>query len=391
MPKIIPFKGIIPNPELAYSIVNGKEFNSFPLISLLFEEYFSKGQILQEISPCFYLYRIQNPERSFTGIWASTSVEDLNNGNIRKHEKIHTERSVWVQEMFRDKKIDFNPILLTYSPSPELDLWMVETLRSSPFLSMVEESEKTVHEIWKITESNILEKIQKIFHDLNPVYLADGHHRAEAFQNWAEEEEKMNFDYPKIFPGFTSIYFSIKEVEIKAYHRVFTLKDNSLLKFCMDKISEIFDLEKMTHLEVPHKKGDFFLINFQKDRYKMTLKKGITLELGGLNPPNLARKVMEHLDVSILQDLVFHKCFGIGTDQPLGELNYHGGRHAEEMIEEKVFSGEYSIGFFLAPPEFEEIKIISDSGLFMPQKSTYFEPKIPSGLIIQKLDPRLKS
>jgi uncharacterized protein (DUF1015 family) len=383
LPSIIPFKGIIPNPELAYSLVNGKEFNSFSIISHLFEEYFDLGSIREDALPSFYLYRIKNQNRSFTGLWVTTRKEDLENGNIRKHEKIHADRSSGVEEMFREKKIDFNPILLTYSPNSSLDQYFEEVMLGLPVFSLHEEIENQTHALWRISDPERMEWIQKTFEMLNPVYLADGHHRAQAFQNWMDHPSGKRREYE--ISGFSSIYFSLNEVEIKAYHRVFRLKDPKVLDEVMEIISQNFQMEKMDKLEIPKKKGEFFMINFRKEMYKMVPNSEFLQKYRVLSPNPSVLEIRNDLDVSIFQDHILSSILGLGTDQSLGELNYMGGKHSEEMIRDKVFSGEYSLGFLLAPPEFEEIRAISDAGLSMPPKSTYFEPKIPSGLIIQKL------
>jgi len=344
------------------------------------------GKIKEELGLCFYIYRIGLPDKSFSGLWASTQVDDLTNGTILKHEKIHTERSLWVEEMFKEKRIDFNPILITYFPEPEIDQWILDVQSSKPIISIKEEKENALHEIWRVSDPNLVNWVQTRFKTINPVYLADGHHRAQAFQNWIETEFPSNEILNSKIPGFSSIYFSLNEVEIKAYHRVFSLFDPGQLDRVMDKIRDFFILEKTDRMEIPNQKGDFFMINFRKEMYFMKPKKDFKMKFMGLDSTSRVSEIKSHLDVSIFQDLVLSECLNMGTNQALGELNYMGGRHSEDSIKEKVFMGEYSFGFLLAPPEFDEIKAISEAGLFMPQKSTYFEPKIPSGLIIQKLD-----
>lgn|GEM_PF-5537362 len=383
MPQIFPFKGVLPDAGLAESILKGKEFSSYPEISEGFQDYIKKGKIKQDKFACFYIYRQWGADRSFTGIWTSTSVSDLRNGSIRKHEKIHAERSEWVKNMFSDKKIDFNPVLITYPENQVLEFFLKNMKERSPFLRVLDPILGTGTEVWRVEKEAEIEFIQKEFQKIPRVYLADGHHRAAAFESYIDEMGKGQMGVNE--PGFSSIYFSLKEVELKPYHRLVRLFDPRLLSECMHMIEREFELHPLHPFKVPKKKGNFVLVNADRKIYSMKLKKDSRFfrefSLDTLSP----EETVQNLDVIILQESIFNTILQLHHN-PLGTLDFIGGNQDIENLIFKVFKGDYSMAFLLSPPEFQEIRIISDHGLTMPPKSTYFEPKIPSGLIIQNFE-----
>jgi len=385
---ILPFRGIIPQANLASSIVNGLEFSSFTDICLNFDQNLKNGRLILTQSPSFFIYEVQDLDHSYTGIWTSTDSKDLQNGIIRKHEKIYPSRSQNILDMFTKNQIDFNPILITYPNRKSIDSFILKTKSRKAFIEVWEDFNQKLTRLWIIEESEEIDFLIREFKDLDSVYLADGHHRAYAFQQWVSQEPKR--DPSQKLPGFSSIYFSLDQVSIRAYHRLITLYHPKDYPQIFEKIKTLFEVIPVREIGLPHSKGEFFLMDFLNGLYILRLKSLSSNDLIQRKDLNdfthiPASLMVENLDVSVLQKYLFQECMGIGTKNELGKLEYAGGKDAEKLITGQVLSEKAHMGIFLFPPNFDEIKTISNAGLFMPQKSTYFEPKIPSGLIIQDL------
>ncbi len=443
----------MPESSLAESLIKGEEFSTYPEIIAQFRNHLNLGRLKKETSPCFYVYETFQDHQSYTGLWASTLISDLDNGIIRKHEKIHLDRSDKILDMIRGSGLDFNPILITYkshngiaeilstikkekaflnitldNPSPSAErTFPYEAFLPSPdnitsFETFLPSPEITnsigkPHRIslWKVREHRQIESLILYFKELKGVYLSDGHHRADAFQRWIKEkssrlrskESEAIESIHEIEEAFSSIYFSLDQVKIRPYHRWVNLHDPSMIPSVIDRIKKYFDFLPQMELVYPKKKGEFLLLTpiqgNLKNRNGSLIFDRINIDLLQLKEEFLNKSystsalpfiqlteskiegVMENLDVSILQEYIFKDCLQLSTKKPLGKLEYLGGKDAESTLIHKIIEGEADMGFILYPPSFEEIKVISDAEKYMPQKSTYFEPKIPSGLIIKEM------
>lgn len=380
MATVSPFQGILPKMKLAEAMINDLEFNSFPLIIKDFEHNLAQNRIEKDDAPSIYIYQSKLGLTTSTGVWAITPFTELEDGTIRIHEKIEKDRSDLILAMLRKSTLDFNPILLVYVSPIGVQECIEEITSREPHLQVENLQKNFKISLWKVQDKKTIEELTSFLKKKYPIYLADGHHRADAFLNWLKENNLSSINYKadpsKKIPGFSSIYFSLDQIQIKPYHRFLLLNKPANFLLVMEKIKYYFDIFPIQEIHLPQTKGDFILACSNSKNYRIRFKKELLPE---------KVTVLERLDSIILEEFIFNRILELRSNKPLAKLGYLGGDHAEKTMEEKLKSGQAHMGFLLFPPSFEEIKEVANLGLFMPPKSTYFEPKIPSGFIIQNL------
>jgi uncharacterized protein (DUF1015 family) len=163
--------------ELAYKIINAN-----------FEDFLDKGVLLKDLERSFYIYQIQQPRTTHTGIWTTTSIDDYLDNTIKRHELTFQEREKKLVEYLQYTGIDTNPVLITYPPDDNINRIICHCIKESPFVSF--KKDQSVHRLWRIDDVKIIEELIGLFSCLPSVYIADGHHRAAAATTYAVERRK---------------------------------------------------------------------------------------------------------------------------------------------------------------------------------------------------------
>ena len=334
------------------------------------------GILIQDEKRNFYLYELVRKGKSQTGIVGVSSIDDYLDGTIKKHELTREDKE---QDRIRHVDVcDANtgPIFLT-CPYPEPLLKLVEEWKVShePVYDFTEEDEIT-HRVWVVDEEETIKRISLLFQDIPSVYIADGHHRAASAVKVGLKRREENPDYTgeEEFNFFLSVVFPCEQLTILPYHRI--VKDLNGIDVRAFIGSMKFNFELMAMPGFPCKPVEKHCFGMYVD--------GEWFHLQAY--PDLYQKKDEvgRLDVSILQDRVLGPVLGIKDPRTDERIRFMGGNHRlKDLAETADETG--GVAFAMYPTSIEELMSIADAGKLMPPKSTWFEPKLRSGLFIHKL------
>lgn len=338
------------------------------------EEMIEKGEFIQDETPCYYLYELTRNGHRQTGIVACASIDDYFNGTIKKHENTREEK-----EQDRIRHVDTldtqtGPIFLAYRFDAVLKEIIEETKRKTPVYDFISE-DKITHRVWVIDESEMMERIQQCFVKINKIYIADGHHRAASAIKVGCKRRKEHPGYTgeEEFNYFLCTLFAEEELEILDYNRV--VKDlNGLSKIeFLEKIKESFEVEEAEESPYAPKQKKEFGMYLGKKWYKLQIKK-----------EQVSDDVVESLDVSILQNKLLKPILGIKEPGKDNRIIFVGGIRGLKELEHCVENG-FQVAFSMYPTSMQELFSVADAGRLMPPKSTWFEPKLRSGLFLHKI------
>lgn len=337
----------------------------------------SEGICFEEDKPCFYIYRQIMNGRSQTGLVGCASIDDYNNNIIKKHELTRADK-----EQDRINHVDYcdantGPIFLAYRQNKKLseiiEKWQNE---HSPVYDFVTD-DNIGNTVWVIDCDKTIAEISQLFGGIDYLYIADGHHRcASAVKVGAKRrKEHPDFDFSEEFNFFLAVAFPSDELEIMDYNRVIKDLNGYSKEEFLEKIGENFDVSEYCE------EGQFkpcekhtFGMYLDKKWYVLKAKEGTFDE----------KDEVERLDVSILQKNLISPVLGIDDPRTDKRIDFVGGIRGLGELERRAES-DMKIAFSMYPTSLDELMAIADAGKIMPPKSTWFEPKLLSGLFIHKL------
>lgn len=334
------------------------------------------GFFIQDSKSYLYIYRLTMGERSQTGIAACTSIDDYLEGVIKKHE--HTRKDKEQDRINHVNYCDANtgPIFLTYKHKNEINNIINNWTKKEKEYSFISD-DGIYHEAWVIDDDAVIEKLTELFKEIDYLYIADGHHRAASAVNVGllRRKEHPHYDGSEEFNYFLSVIFPDNELSIMDYNRVVQdLNGLSVDKF-LNKISDNFDVCKLIDNK-PYKPEAVhtFGMYLDKEWYKLSSKSN---SFDDMDP-------VARLDVSILQDNLLNPVLGIEDPRTDKRIDFVGGIRGLKELESRVNQG-MAVAFSMYPTSIENLMDIADAGEVMPPKSTWFEPKLRSGLFIHLL------
>ncbi|MBQ7957581.1 MAG: DUF1015 domain-containing protein [Clostridia bacterium] len=336
----------------------------------------SDGICIDDETPKYYIYRQIMNGRAQTGIVGAASIDDYINGAIKRHEFTRADK-----EEDRIRHIDTcdantGPIFLTYRHKDEISSFIKSFCEeNSPIYDF--ESDNVQQTVWEIADEKQISSLKEMLSQAGDYYIADGHHRcaSAAKVGIKRREENPDFNGTEEFNFFLAVLFADSDLEIMDYNRVIKdlngLDNNEFL----NKISEKFEVEKQSSCSPfkPQEKHTFGLY-LDKCWYKLTAKDGIFDE----SDP------VDRLDVSILQNNLISPVLGITDPRIDKRIDFVGGIRGLKELEKRAES-DMKIAFSMFPTTLDDLMSIADAGKVMPPKSTWFEPKLLSGLFIHKL------
>lgn len=324
--------------------------------------------------PCFYIYRQIMNGRTQTGLVCCTSVDDYLNNVIKKHEFTRAEK-----EKDRINHVDYcdantGPIFLTYKNNARVHTIIHSFVAAhAPVYDF--DAEGVQNTVWVVNDTATVSELSALFAGVDALYIADGHHRAASAVKVALKRRAANPDYTgdEEFNFFLAVLFEQSELEIMDYNRVVKDLNGSDESAFLKALSEKFELEEKSTAYKPESRHTFGLYLGEK-WYKMSLKSGVCDE----SDP------VARLDVSILQNEVLTPLLGIGDPREDKRIDFVGGIRGLAELEKRCHE-DMCLAFSMYPTSIEDLMAIADSGNVMPPKSTWFEPKLLSGLFIHKL------
>ena len=332
-----------------------------------------KGILSQDHKPCYYIYELVRKGKVQTGIAGCASIDDYLNGMIKKHENTRREK-----EEDRVRHVDIcdaqtGPIFLAYRNQESLKKIVADVKTGAALFDFTSE-DGIRHRGWKIADTEKISAIYEAFHQMNALYIADGHHRAASAVRVGvkRREEHPGYTGEEEFNYFLSVIFPDDELMIMDYNRVVRELNGLTPEEFLSGIKKVFDVEKLDKAEHPKRKGQVTL--FLEDKwYLLTLKP----EYENCDP-------VEGLDVSILQKQILEPVLGIHDPKTDKRIDFVGGIRGLSELERRVHT-DMKVAFAMYPTSIGELFAVADAGLLMPPKSTWFEPKLRSGLFIHAL------
>ena len=341
------------------------------------EKFIEEGTLKQDEKDKYYIYRQIMFGRVQTGLVACTSIDDYENNIIKKHEFTRPEK-----EQDRINNFDYcdantAPIFLSYRKNDRLNNIIHEWIKfNKPVYDFTSEDDVT-HIVWVVDKDDIVEEISEIFKDVDYLYIADGHHRTASSYKVGLKRREENPDYTgeEEFNYFMSVIFPDEDLFIMDYNRVVRDLNGHETEEFFNKVREKFQVEECKDDEPfrPTEKNTFGMY-FDNIWYKLTAKKG------SFN----ADDPVKSLDASILQDNLLRPILGVEDPRTSEKIDFVGGIRGLKELEKRVEIG-MKVAFSMYPVTIEDLMKVADSGEVMPPKSTWFEPKLRSGLFVHKL------
>ncbi len=333
-----------------------------------------RGEFVQEQTPCYYIYELTMQNRVQTGIVACASIDDYADGVIKKHENTRAEK-----EADRIRHVDTcnaqtGPIFLAYRADAVIRE-VVRRAKETKALYDFTSEDGIRHRVFVISQPDEIEKIRNAFGGIGEVYIADGHHRAASAVKVGFQRREQNPAYTgeEEFNYFLSVLFPDEELMIMDYNRVVKDLGTDTPESFLEKAGRIFELEELSEAEKPREKGQISMYLAEK-WYKLTVKE-----------QDRSADPVEGLDVSLLQNLLLQPVLGILDPKTDARIDFVGGIRGLKELERRVHE-DCAVAFAMYPTSIQELFAVADAGRLMPPKSTWFEPKLRSGLCIHSLE-----
>ena len=419
--KIKPFKGIRPPKELVeqvssrpYDVLNSEEArqeaagNAMSLYHIIkpeinfepgtdehdpkvygeakqqYQMFKLKGWLVQDQEEKYYVYAqtilASNPlsggkDKTQYGLVVGAWVDDYLEGRIKKHELTRKDKEEDRMKHVRTLNANMEPVFFAYPHRDDLDAIVAEVVKGAPEYDFVAAPEGFRHTFWVIDDKKTIERITEIFAEIPAMYIADGHHRSAAAAGVGAEKQKATGDKKAEFNYFLAVCFPENQLNIIDYNRVVRDLNGLSEEAFLEALKADFDVEeKGSEIYKPQRLHNFSLYLGGK-WYSLTAKEG---RYNDADPIGV-------LDVTISSNLILDKILGIKDLRTDKRIDFVGGIRGLGELQRRVDSGEMKVALALYPVTMQQIIDIADSGNIMPPKTTWFEPKLRSGLVIHEL------
>lgn len=414
MAHIKPFKGIRPPKELAkrlssrpYDVLNSEEArteaegNEVSLYHIIkpeidfpegtdehdprvyekakenYQQFKKNGWLIQDDEEHYYVYAQTMDGRTQYGLVVAASVEDYMTGVIKKHELTRRDKEEDRMKHVRINNANIEPVFFTYPHREDMDAIVKEITATPPEYDFKADNDGTEHRFWIIKDKNVIRKITDIFGEIPNMYIADGHHRSAAAALVGDEKRRENPNHTgkEEYNYFLAVCFPDNQLNIIDYNRLVKDLNGLTDEEFLQALSKHFTVEKkgteIYHPQALHNfslylGGNWYSLTAHKDCYDDGDPVGV-------------------LDVSISSRYILDEILGIKDLRSDKRIDFVGGIRGLEELKRRVDSGEMRVALALYPVSMQQLIAISDSGNIMPPKTTWFEPKLRSGLVIHEL------
>jgi len=333
------------------------------------------GIMIRDPKPCFYLYRLTMENRRQTGLVALTSVDEYDAGKIKKHEHTRPEKVADRAKHISFLQAQVGPVFTTYRYNEEIDRLFKHIMLIPPAYNFVAD-DGIRHEFWVIAEEATIRNITEAFARLPYMYIADGHHRSQSASEIRRQFKEKNPKHTggEIYNFFLNVIFPDKELSIMPYNRVIKDLNGLTLEQFLNVAAGNFEIRPQSgpiKPSQPHNigiycEGKWFLFKCKP---------------GSFNPDDPTGSI----DAAILGENLIAPILGIANPKTDKRIDFIGGIRGTDELIKLVDSGEYKIAFSLYPTSISQLLKVADAGEVMPPKSTWFEPKLRDGLVVNLL------
>lgn len=342
-----------------------------------FKKWQERGWLVPDDKEMYYIYAQTMNGRTQYGLVAAANVDDYMTGKIKKHELTRKDKEDDRMIHVRIQNANIEPVFFAYSDVDEMNKIISEYVAShEPEYDFVA-PDGFGHTFWKIDDDKIINRITEIFRDIPALYVADGHHRTAAAARVGAEKRTQNPNHTgnEEYNYFLAVIFPASQLHVIDYNRVVRDLNGLTSDEFLEKLRESFDVVDMgTEIYKPNKLHNFGMY-LNGHWYSLTALPGTYND----NDP------IGVLDVTVLSNLVFDKILNLGDLRTSQRIDFVGGIRGLGELQKRVDSGEMMAAFAMYPVTMQQIIDIADTGNIMPPKTTWFEPKLRSGLVIHKL------
>lgn len=330
-----------------------------------------KGWLVKDNHPNFYLYQLTMNGRSQTGLVACTSIDDYIAGKIKKHEFTRHEKEIDRINHMKACDANTSPIFLTYRKDEEIQAMIEGWKKNHATLYDFNSYHEVHHKVWLIDDEKTTNRLSELFTGVDALYIADGHHRSESAVKVGLEKRANGTNSPES-DFFLSILFPAEELEILEYNRILNVP---LPADFMETLSQHFTVAKTIAIKSKNPREIQMYVN--NEWYQLTIP-----------TEKIPTDLIDSLDVSYLQKHVFEEIFDIMDIRSDQRIDFVGGIRGSEELVKHVDSGEWNLAFAMYPTQMSDLLAVADAGEIMPPKSTWFEPKLLSGLFLHDLETK---
>lgn len=340
-----------------------------------FSKLLSQGIFAQDQEDCLYLYQLTMGGHTQTGIVACAWVDDYLNNVIKKHELTRPDKEEDRKKHVRVTEMNAEPVFFSYPARKEIDIVVDQLLKSDPEYHFTAD-DGIIHRFWVIREESVIEEIIRQFAKLPSVYVADGHHRTAAAALVGKElrEANPNDTGDKEYNYFLAVHFPDNQLKIIDYNRLVKDLNGLTSEQFLASLEKDFKVEKKGSLYKPSRLHNFSLY-LEGEWYSLDAREGT---YNNADPIGV-------LDVTILSERILGPLLGIHDLRRDKRIDFVGGIRGLGELQRRVDSGEMKAAFALFPVTMKQLIDISDNGNIMPPKTTWFEPKLRSGLVVHSL------
>jgi len=335
----------------------------------------SEQIIVKDATPSFYIYRLTMDGREQTGIVGCCHYQEYYDGHIKKHELTRTAKENDRVRHVETQNANAEPVFFSYRGLDSINQVITNATQSDPVYDFTAD-DGIRHELWVIDDESSISRIENDFKSVPDLYVADGHHRTAAAARVGQQKKDNNPDHDgtEEYNFFMAVLFSDDQLKIFDYNRVVQDLNGMSTDQFKEKLQRIFEISELESAQSPSIKG-IFSMYLDKKWYSLNPKEVISSD----NPK-------ENLDVTLLSEKVLDPILGIQDLRKDTRIDFVGGIRGLSELERRVDSGEMAVAFALFPVSMAELLAIADAGEIMPPKTTWFEPKLRSGLFIHELN-----
>ena len=360
------FKAVFPKADL---IASPNSF--FASIKYQYREYRKSGVYRSENPEGLYIYQIISKYGKHTGLLCETAINDLKEFKILKHEKTLAAKEQQMMHLLMQRKALVKPVLLGYHPIDSIHEELVKISDSNPPEVDIKFEDEERHTLWSIYDNQLIEKIKRAFGSLKSAYIGDGHHRTTTIALLNDSTE-LGMEAKK-YSHFLTAYFPFEQLQIWDYNRVVDISDIMRSSEFMAKISKYFDIKKISKARKPKEKHEltFFVDNIW---YSMRWKVRY-----------IEKQKNIILDSALINKYIFNKILGIKDIRVDSRIKYYGGIEPLQKIIRQTQKFPIGIGLCMFPVSVDELTQLADKRKTLPPKSTWFMPRLKSGIIAKDL------